>query len=450
MSVSQDRLATTGLRVRFPRSAGSGQRLSVAATGLAVAACIAQSVGAGVVAPRSAIAFAGLIALGELLRLNLPGDREAAPIGTACALAYAVAIRVGSVPARHSAFQVVAVTGIGMALGTLPHLAVGRPARTAGMASRLLAVACAAFAFRPLAGTSEILRHWWAALAAMALLVMVAWLVDVFIAACIRANTLRARFWVTFTDELRVQGLLGVAVGASALLIAFAAEAMGLVAVAVFLAPLLVTQVAFRQYAGIRATYLQTVRALARVTEIGGYVETGHADRVSRLAVAVGRELGMAEPELLELQYAALIHDIGQLSLQDPIPGGATVLVSPEDQRRIALLGAEVVEQATMLDSVAEIVRQQSDPCKATSRRGAASAAGATAGAGAGQPAGPPLSSRIIRAVNAFDDLVGSSADPGRAASVVDRLRLDASAQYDPEVVSALGRIITRRSVLPA
>jgi len=422
----------------------------VAATGLAAAACIAQSLSAGVVAPRSAIAFAALIALGELLRLNLPGDREAAPIGTACALAYAVAIRVGSVPARHSALQVVAVTGIGMALGALPHLAVGRPARTAGMASRLLAVACAAFAFRPLAGTSEILRHWWAALAAMALLVMVAWLVDVFIAACIRANTLRARFWVTFTDELRVQGLLGVAVGASALLIAFAAEAMGLVAVAVFLAPLLVTQVAFRRYAGIRATYLQTVRALARVTEIGGYVETGHADRVSRLAVAVGRELGMAEPELLELQYAALIHDIGQLSLQDPIPGGATVLVSPEDQRRIALLGAEVVEQATMLDSVAEIVRQQSDPCEATSRSGAASAAGATTGAGAGQPAGPPLSSRIIRAVNAFDDLVGSSADPGRAAAVVDRLRLDAGAEYDPEVVSALGRIITRRSVLPA
>ena len=448
MSVSQDRLPTTGLRVRSRRPGASGQRLFVGATGLAVAACIAQSVSAGVVAPRSAIAFAALIALGELLRLSLPGDREAAPIGTACALAYAVAIRVGSVPARHSALQVVAVTGIGMALGALPHLAVGRPARTAGMASRLLAVACAAFAFRPLAGTSEILRHWWAALAAMALLVTVAWLVDVFIAARIRANTLRARCWVTFTDELRVQGLLGVAVGASALLIAFAAEAMGLVAVAVFLAPLLVTQVAFRRYAGIRATYLQTVRALARVTEIGGYVETGHADRVSRLAVAVGRELGMSEPELLELQYAALIHDIGQLSLQDPIPGGATVLVSPEDQRRIALLGAEVVEQATMLDSVAEIVRQQSDPCAAASRCGAAYPAGATAGAG--QPAGPPLSSRIIRAVNAFDDLVGSSADPGRAAAVVDRLRLDASAEYDPEVVSALGRIITRRSVRPA
>src|SRR5207253_1102520 len=89
---------------------------------------------------------------------------------------------------------------------------------------------------------------------------------------------------------------LGAAVGASALLIAFAAEVMGLAALAVFTAPLLVTQVAFRRYAGIRATYLQTVRALAKVTEIGGYVEAGHSERVSRLAVASGRRPGGLRP----------------------------------------------------------------------------------------------------------------------------------------------------------
>jgi hypothetical protein len=402
---------------------------------LLVVVAVAQVAMTGAVAVRDAIAFAALIALGELLRLNLPGDREAAPIGTAGALAYALLIRVGQIPARHSALQVVAVTGIGMIVGVLPHLAVGRPARLAGMAARLLTIACAAFAFRPLAGNTAIIRDWWAALAVMTLLVMVAWFVDVIIAAVIRADILRVRFWVALTDEMRVQVLLGVAVSATAMLIVFAAEVMGLVAVAVFIAPLLVTQVAFRRYAGIRATYLQTVRALARVTEIGGYVEMGHSDRVSRLAVAVGREFGMTEPDLLELQYAALIHDIGQISLRDPIPGGATVLVSPEDQRRIAELGAEVIKQAKVLDSVAEIVRRQSDPCP-----------DAAPGTAEG-PAPPPLSSRIIQAVNAFDDLVGNSADAMRAAAVVERLRLDASAEYDPSVVEALSRIIAREPV---
>src|SRR6202035_5704632 len=121
-------------------------------------------------------------------------------------------------------------------------------------------------------------------------------------------------------------------------------------ALALLIAPLLVTQVAFRRYAGIRSTYLQTVRALARVTEVGGYVEDGHAHRVGRLAVAVGRELGLGEKDLLDLEYAALMHDIGQLSLRDPIPGGATVLASAADQRRIAELGAGVIAQAGVLD----------------------------------------------------------------------------------------------------
>jgi hypothetical protein len=424
------RVAAPRLRTRARRPAGAGPRLLAAGAGLLVVLAVVRTLLAGVVEFRWAIAFAALIALGELLRLNLPGDREAAPIGTACALAYALLIRVGLMPARHSVLQVVAVTGIGMALGALPHLAVGRPARMASMAARLLAVAIAAFVFRPLAGTYAVVQHWWTAFAVMAVVLAVAWLVNVVIEAVIRVGVLRARLWVTFTGEIQVQGPLGVAVGASAALIVFAAEAMGLVAVAVFIAPLLVTQVAFRRYAGIRATYLQTVRALARVTEIGGYVEAGHSDRVSRLAVAVGRDLGLTEQQLLELQYAALIHDIGQLSLPDPIPGGATVLVSPGDQRQIAELGAEVIEQARMLDSVAEIVRRQSDPCH---DQGVS-----------GRP--PPLSSRVIRAVNAFDDLVGSSANPGRAAVVVDRLRLDTSAEYDPQVVEALARVVARRA----
>jgi response regulator RpfG family c-di-GMP phosphodiesterase len=266
--------------------------------------------------------------------------------------------------------------------------------------------------------------------------------------ALLRVDEQRARFRVALVDEMRVQLPLGAAVGASALLIAFAAEVMGLAALAVFTAPLLVTQVAFRRYAGIRATYLQTVRALAKVTEIGGYVEPGHSERVSRLAVAIGRELGIHEPQLLELEYAALMHDIGQLSLHDPIPGGATVLVSRQDQQRIAELGADVIQQAQVLGSVAEIVRRQNEPYRDTDHAANGRAGFAEPHQGSGPPPGPPLSSRIIKAANAFDDLVGSSLDPGRAQAAVQRLRLDTASEYDPATVEALSRVVTRRSVI--
>jgi hypothetical protein len=444
----------------------SGQLLLVAAAGVWLVAAVAQTAAEGLKDPRIAIAFGALIAFGEVLRLNLPGDRETAPIGFAGALAYALLIRVGTHDVHHSPEQVVTVATIGMIIGALPHLAVGRPARVSGMAARLLCVACVAYIFRPLAGNSTLDLNWRLAFALMTSLAVLALLLEAVLTALLRVDEQRARFRVALVDEMRVQLPLGAAVGASALLIAFAAEVMGLYSLAVFTAPLLVTQVAFRRYAGIRATYLQTVRALAKVTEIGGYVEAGHSERVSRLAVAIGRELGIHEPQLLELEYAALMHDIGQLSLRDPIPGGATVLVSRQDQQRIAELGADVIQQAQVLGSVAEIVRRQNEPYRDV--EGAVNghtAPGHTAPghttpghtaprprAGAPSlgppPPGPPLSSRIIKAANAFDDLVGSSLDPGRAAAAVQRLRLDTACEYDPAAVEALSRVVNRRSLL--
>ncbi|MHB1595663.1 MAG: HD-GYP domain-containing protein [Streptosporangiaceae bacterium] len=375
-----------------------------------------------------AIGFGLFIAFGELLRLQLPGGREAAPIAMSAALAYAMAYRVelatGPQTMNIPPLQVVAVAALGMTLGALPHVAAGRVPELTGMARRLIAVAFVAFIFHPLIGRG-LLAQRWVDFAAMSVMVTLAWLLESVISAVIRADDLRARLPIMIADELRVQWRLGLAVGVSAIITVFGAEVMGIYELVVFAGPLLVIQFAFRRYAGIRATYLQTVRALAQVTEVGGYVASGHARRVSRIALAVGRELGMSEPNLIDLEYAALMHDIGQLSLIEPIPGGATVLVSSADARRIAEFGAEVIRQTGVLDTVAELVRCQWLPAR-------------------GGPATPPLASRVIRAVNAFDDLVGGSADRDRVAAAIGRLRLDSEAEYDPSVVDALAAVTGR------
>jgi hypothetical protein len=421
------------LRRRTPwQSLDSAQLLLIAAAGVLTVVAVSQVATVGLVSAKIAIAFGVLIALGELARMVMPGNREVAPIATAGALGYTLLLSVGAESCRHSALQVVAVAAGGMLVGSLPHAAVGRPQRFDAMARRLLTVAVVAFVFRPLTGTG-LVQVRWAPLAVMLALVVVASLVDAVIAAMIRAEAVRTRFGIALRDELRAQGPLGAASGASAMVFSFAAAVMGLAALLVFSAPLLVTQIAFRRYAGVRATYLQTVRALARVTEVGGYVETGHSRRVSRLAVAMGRELGMTEAELLELEYASLMHDIGQLSLRDPIPGGATVLASAREQCRIAELGAQVIRQTGVLDRVAEIVARQCEPYRAT---------GSTR-------TPPPLASRIIKAANAFDDLVGESADRDRAAAVLERLRLDSASEYDPAVVEALNLTVDRFAARP-
>ncbi|WP_219461074.1 HD-GYP domain-containing protein [Nonomuraea rhizosphaerae] len=412
------------------QSLDSGQLLLICGAGLVAVAGVAHMAAIGLDRPEIAIGFGALIAVGELARLTMPGNREVAPIGAAAALGYTMLLDLSDKPLRHTALQVVAVIAVGMIAGALPHLAVGRPPRLDAMARRLLTGALLAFAFRPLADplyrlTQDPTRTWWPALGVMVTLITLTLLIDVLIAAMLRAEQVRTAFKVAVRDELNMAFPLGAAVAASGVLLALATHSMDLVALLVFAAPLLVTQVAFRKYAGIRATYLQTVRALSRVTEVGGYVEPGHSRRVSRLAVAIGRELGMAEPELLELEYAALMHDIGQLSLRDPIPGGATVLADPIQARRIAELGAEVIKQTGVLDRVAELVRRQCDQIAED----------------------PPLSSRIIKAANAYDDLVGGSADRDRGGAALERLRLAAGTAYDLATIEAMTKVVNRVAI---
>jgi hypothetical protein len=425
------------------QSMDSGQLLVIGVAGLLLVVAVTQVTVVGLSGPtRTAVLFGLLVAVGELARMVMPGNREVAPIASAAGYGYALILEVGNVPERHSALQVVVVAAVGMLVGSAPHVAVGRSPRPDAMARRLLAIAVVAFAYRPpamawLPKKDLSLGQWLGALALMAAAVMLGCMTDVLLSAMLRAEAVRTRFGIALGDEADAKLALCAAVGTTGMVIAIATSVMGLPALAVFTAPILITQTAFRRYAGIRATYLQTVRALSRVTEVGGYVETGHSRRVARLAVAMGRELGMAEPELLDLEYAALMHDIGQLSLGDPIPGGATVLASPAEQWRIAQLGAGVIEQTGVLPRVAEVVRRQSDSYRGGYRGGVED------GSGERLPP-PPLASRIIKVANAYDDLVGDSSDRDRAAAVLERLRSDSATEYDPAVVEALGRVLDR------
>ncbi|MFL6241228.1 MAG: HD-GYP domain-containing protein [Actinomycetes bacterium] len=404
---------------------GAGPLTAVAAL-LSVAA-VAETASRGLVQPRIGLAFAALIVVGEIVRVRLPGDRELAPVGVAAALAYALVLDVGREKAQHSAWQVVAVTAFAVTLGSLPHLAAGRSARLDDLARRVLLAGVAAAVFRPFAShlrgnsTTLILAMLGAALVASA--------VDVALASVVRAAGQFRRLVTAAHDEVRAAAGIGLAIGATGVLIALAARPLGLWALPVFTVPLLVTQISVRRYAAIRATSLQTIRALSRVTEVGGYVEPGHSRRVSAVAVALGREFALNESDLLDLEYAALMHDIGQLSFSDPIPGGATLVVAPPERRRIAELGAEIIRTTGTLERVAEIVERQADAYRLP---------------GAGADAGLPLSSRIIKVANAYDDLVGDRIDRATTEAALERLRLGSISEYDPRVVEALDRVLRR------
>ncbi|MGL5856908.1 MAG: HD-GYP domain-containing protein [Angustibacter sp.] len=426
---------------------------AIAAT-WAIIATVVRASGPGLGSISVLVSFALAIAVGEALRVWLPGGREAAPVGTAAAVAFALTesatVPVGTLatagasrPATAvidptinlAAGTVMAVVALATFVGIAPYLAAHRPPDVSAVMRRFLSVSLLIVAWRislpgghPLAETTASWPERWLVALLMAVVVVMALAFDALLAALLRVAR-GSRFRRVLWDELRVAAGLGGAIGATGVLVALAVEPVGLLALPFFLAPLLLTQLAFRRYAGVRQTYQQTIRSLSRLTELGGYTADGHARRVSGLAVAIGRQLGLGERALRDLEYAALLHDIGQLALAEPIPRGATVVAAPGEQRRIADLGAEVIRRAGVLDEVATIVERQVEPYRRRHQI---------------DDRAVPLSSRIIKAANAYDDLLAGSTSAQSQREALERIHLGLAYEYDPRVVAALTGVLTR------
>ncbi|MCB5908764.1 HD domain-containing protein [Streptomyces sp. SF28] len=401
-----------------------------AAAAALTAWALGRTLGNGVAEPRVALAFGLLIVVGELMRGGTcgagraPGERECAPLGAAGALAYALLGDVGGRPTTHGVAQTLTVVAAAGLVGLVPHLARGRGPTREHLARRLLTTGFAATCFQPLYTTGT-LRTWTGegpgyALVMTAVLALTA-LCDAVLAAALAGARTGRPYGPLLRDELRALPGIGSAICATGVVVSLATAVAGLWALPVFCLPLLLTQFAVRRFAAVRATCRQTVASLARSTEIAGYTPHGHARRVAALSRAVGRELGLAAPDLDVLEYAALMHDIGQLSLLDPVPAGATALLPSGEQRRIALLGGAVVRRTGVPAEVAVIVERQADPYRAQ-----------------------PVTARIVRTVNAYDDWAGGAAGPGGPLRALERLRLSGAQDHEPRVVEALARVLAR------
>ncbi len=381
------------------------------------------------------------IVIGEVFRVRQPGSRHTAPLATAAALAFAMTVQcpTGTL-ATYRAPLVVAVTAVAMAVGSIPSLIRRQSIRLPDLANSLVAITVAAILFREVPVTEggtvlDLQASWPPEFLALVMVLISAFAltVEVLLVAAMRAARSHAPFLRTFQDEFMAAFGLIAALGATGALVALAERPLGVVAIPLFLFPLVLTQFAVRRQGSIRRTYGQTVRTLSRLTELGGYTEPGHAERVAELCLAVGHQLGMSERDVLDLEYSALLHDIGQVSLSEPIPGGATLLAAPADQRRIAHDGAEIVRQTGVLDKVAVILEAQTTSYRHVRELGE----------------DLPLASRIIKVCNAYDDMAGGHPDPARSVTAMERINLGLGYEYDPRVVDALVRVLARASQYP-
>ncbi len=179
------------------------------------------------------------------------------------------------------------------------------------------------------------------------------------------------------------------------------------------------------------------VEVLSTALDIRDKMTHRHARRVARMAAAVAKEMGLNEQQVLEIEYAAALHDIGKIGVADSILRKAAPLDDEEwkDMRRHSELGYEILNGIDFLRDAAEIVWAHHERYD-----------------GEGYPRGLsgeeiPLGARVFGVVDAYDAM--TSRRPYRQAMSREQACIEiarnAGTQFDPTVVESF-LVMIRRS----
>jgi putative nucleotidyltransferase with HDIG domain len=178
-----------------------------------------------------------------------------------------------------------------------------------------------------------------------------------------------------------------------------------------------------------RSAYVGAIRALAVALDARDPYTAGHSERVSSLAVAIGRQMAIPAPDMDVLRLGALLHDIGKIGIADSVLGKPGPLTAEEFEsiKTHTRVGARILRPVPFLAAhlpIVELHHERPD--------------------GKGYPHGLlgdeiPLLARIVRVADAFDAMTSARAyRPARAAGeALGELWRHAGTQFDTTVVEA-------------
>jgi len=187
----------------------------------------------------------------------------------------------------------------------------------------------------------------------------------------------------------------------------------------------------------MRKLFLGAIEALVSALEAKDKYTGGHSRRVTEIALAVGNELALSSPDMEDLRWGSLLHDVGKIAVDQLIqnkPGKLT----PEEYEHIMIhahVGAGIV-RPVVNDAVVEMIEHHHDHYDGTGLHQIVAGANI------------PLGARILALADAFDAM--TSDRPYRPAmsrkEALDEIKRCMRTQFDPVVANAFLRIMSRQS----
>lgn len=184
----------------------------------------------------------------------------------------------------------------------------------------------------------------------------------------------------------------------------------------------------------IRKMSLQTIATIANTIDAKDEYTRGHSRRVSEYSMAIARELGFEEKEVLNIRSVALLHDIGKIGVPDSVLNKPGRLTQEEYQlmKQHTVIGSEILKDIVMIPGIdvgAKYHHERYD--------------------GTGYPDGLageeiPLIARIIAVADAYDAMTSNRVYRQHLdeQKVMDELVEGIGKQFDPLAGGAMIRLI--------
>ena len=85
-----------------------------------------------------------------------------------------------------------------------------------------------------------------------------------------------------------------------------------------------------RRHFDLKELIVGLTRALTAAIDAKDGYTAGHSERVGRMAVVLGKELGLVEEQLNDIYLAGLLHDVGKIGIRDEVLGKTSKLTDEE------------------------------------------------------------------------------------------------------------------------
>ncbi len=234
----------------------------------------------------------------DLFDISLPrGDS----VGVAGALAGAAVVMVGPVRAG----LIVVMSAILAHIARRGAGALGRLA--AILISRGCALVLATMALWGVAGSDRVLVEF-------TLVPAVFLIVEMASAQAVVALVKGRPLARLIRGNLRAQGPALAAEWSASVLLLLTYEQMGSWSLIPVVALLLLMRQSYALFLDIRETYRTTVEVLVEAAESQDRRRVGHAERTAAMARAIATHIGLSAPAVERISYAALLHDLAELS----------------------------------------------------------------------------------------------------------------------------------------